>query len=161
MKNQGRGSRVVRTFSAVLLSAIIATALVGTAGADSASVRVQGTLRSEAVTGPDCSSPVGVCFAGTFKGALRGTGDFAATSVTPTSTPDVVLISGDLTIHDRDGDLSCSEQALLNTATGEFVFVCEITSGTGKWVGASGSFQASGTIEGTVGTGRYEGKITK
>ena len=133
------------------------------AGADPQSLPVDGSIKSHSIIGPACTSPAGRCFVATFKGTLQGSAEFVANSVTPTSQPGMMLINGNFLIHDNHGDLACIEDSLLNTApesNGEFVFLCEITGGTGKWAGASGYLQATGRLEATEGTAHYIGEIT-
>lgn len=146
-----------------VLAALAATALVaGRAGADPASLPLHGRLQAHSVTGSDCLSPVGTCFAGTFQGSLRGPGAFTGSAVSGTSTPNVVLLSGELVIHDNAGDVYCSEEAVLDTTPGSdgaFAFLCVITGGTGKWAGASGYLQSTGTFVAPEGGGTYTGRI--
>ncbi|WP_443201869.1 hypothetical protein [Saccharopolyspora sp. 5N708] len=132
-------------------------------GEDPKSVQAHGSITSQTITGPACTSPVGRCFVATFKGTLQGSAEFVGNSITQTSQPGMMLINGNFVIHDKHGDMACLEDSLLNTAPGsdgEFVFLCEITGGTGKWAGASGYLQATGNLKGMNGAADYIGKMS-
>lgn len=147
------------SFAAVLLGAGV---VADQAEAGSRTLPVHGTITSQTVTGPACTSPIGRCFVATFRGTLQGSAEFVGNSITETSQPGMVLINGDFLIRDRHGDVRCVEDSLLNTAPGsdgEFVFVCEIFGGTGKWADASGYLQATGNLRGEKGAARYLGKV--
>jgi hypothetical protein len=66
---------------AVLLPLVLAAS-----GADAAAAckKVSGKLTLTPVTGPACTSAVGVCAAVTFRGDLAGSGSFTGTSLVPT-----------------------------------------------------------------------------
>ncbi|GAA2806131.1 hypothetical protein GCM10010470_46740 [Saccharopolyspora taberi] len=127
------------------------------------SLQAHGSIRSQTITGPACTSPVGRCFVATFEGTIQGSAEFVGNSITPTSQPGMMLINGNFSIHDKHGDIACVEDSLLNTAPGgdgEFVFLCEITGGTGKWDGSSGYLQATGNLRGMQGAAQYIGKLS-
>ena len=87
-------------------------------------------------------------------------------SITPTAQPDIALVDASVTIHTRDGDLHFEhEQILYNinpTGRGEFAWILEITSGTGRYAGATGYIQGAGNAPPATGlsTSRYIGEIT-
>jgi hypothetical protein len=163
--------RRVRPILYVSLTAVLAVVLgmsvvADQTGAGPQSLQAQGSITSQTITGPACKSPVGRCFVATFEGTLQGSAEFVANSVKQTSQPGMILINGNFVIHDKPGDITCNEDSLLNTAPGsdgeldgEFVFLCEITGGTGKWAGASGYLQATGNLKGMEGTARYIGTM--
>jgi len=113
-----------------------------------------------------CAAPTGQCFAGAFHGSLHGTTKGSLLSVTPTQQPDVVLIDASFTIHAPHGDLNVAhEQIVYNTAPssdGEFSILGEVTSGTGRYAGATGYVMGVGTrpLSTGVATGSYVGEIT-
>lgn len=147
------------SFTAALLGAGV---VADQAVAGSRTLPVQGTITSQTITGPACTSPIGRCFVATFRGTLQGSAEFVGNSIAETSQPGMMLINGDFLIRDRRGDMTCVEDSLLNTAPGsdgEFVFVCEISGGTGKWADASGYLQATGNLKGEKGSARYLGKV--
>jgi hypothetical protein len=155
---------------------LIATALAATATAtlavtiaiadpDSRHKDVAGTFTATPASGgPDCPSPVDLCASGTFRGAIRGPATAVARSVTPTSEPGVIVAVVDLVIHDRRGDLRCTEIIVVNTTPGsdsEEGWICEIKGGTGRWAKASGHIEAYGSAPpGQEASGRYAGRLT-
>lgn len=155
---------------------LVATALAATAMAmlavtiasaqpDSGQMDVAGTFTATpAFGGPDCPSVVDLCATGTFRGAIHGPATAVATSVTPTSEPGVVVAVVDLVIHDRKGDLRCTEIIVVNTTPGsdsEEGWICEIKGGTGRWAKASGHIEAYGSAPpGQDASGRYAGRLT-
>jgi hypothetical protein len=46
---------------------------------------LSGKFTLASVTGPECTSPVGICAAGTFSGGLKGTSLFVGSSLTATA----------------------------------------------------------------------------
>jgi hypothetical protein len=155
----------LRTCIAVIVTAAAAAGgLASQATAAPQTVKVKGTFKNPLVTGPGCDSPVGLCFEGRFHGSLNGPDEGVVNSLTPTQTPDVSQGQADLTIHDKRGDLTCSEEFVLNTSPtgdGQFAFLCEITGGTGRYAGASGYLQGAGITPPATATstGAYVGVI--
>ena len=90
---------------------------------------VNGHFTERALSGPTCTSPVGVCTEGTYSGALGG--NFVTVVSTFTPTPDtpitsVFLFTADSTIHarvrGREGDLFIENAgAFHTTGAGEIV----------------------------------------
>ena len=146
----------------LLLTAVMVAALtVAPAYADSNTKTVKGKFEEQAFT-EGCTSPVGLCAAGRFTGAIHGPFEIVVTNATPTSDPNVLLLETMSVLHTKKGDLFLSGLTLLNTATGEFSSVDTITGGTGKYAGATGTLQSTGTFssETGVGVGEYEAVIT-
>jgi hypothetical protein len=143
--------------------------LTGTGADAQAKCRpVVGHFDLHPVTGPACTSPVGVCANGTLSGVLRGDYTSAFSSIIPTAdtpTTGVVLFTADTTAHVRlgglSGDLTFQESgASHTTGGGEFVELYSITSGTGALAGASGTVYASGTYDpASGGEADYHGNI--
>ena len=145
-----------------LIVALTAALTSGEAAADC--TKVGGKFFLQPVSGPACSSPVGVCAALEYAGDLKGTSDFIGSSLTATvDTPatGVILLTGDNVIHTRDGDLFTKDAVVLET-TGEEAFaeVDVAVGGTGAWAGATGTITATGTFDPVAGgAGRYEGEL--
>ncbi|HEU0202675.1 MAG TPA: hypothetical protein VFR86_19865, partial [Burkholderiaceae bacterium] len=62
---------------------------------------VRGTLEETAVTGPGCTSPVGLCTVARMFGSLKGEARFTATDIissADTPTTGVVFVIGDSTV---------------------------------------------------------------
>jgi hypothetical protein len=154
------------------LFAIVATvAVVGAVVASQATAnpgalkKVKGMFETRTFTGPRCAAPTGQCFEGTFRGSIRGTVDGSLTSVTATRQPGVVLIDVSSTIHTPRGDLTSDHQQIVSntspSGSGEFSVLSEISSGTGRYAGATGYLHGVGTMSPSGhSTGTYVGEIT-
>ena len=80
-----------------------------------------------------------------------------------TPTPGVVVGVADLVIHDRRGDLRCTETFVVNAtpgSDGEEGLICQFTGGTRHWAGVTGHIEAHGSAPGGAGSGRYAGELT-
>jgi hypothetical protein len=148
------------TIAATSVSAI---AIAGGDGGKGRSLH-GGFTSGAAYGGPDCPSPIDLCADATFTGSLRGPATAVATSLTPTAEPGVVVGVADIVIHDRRGDVRCTESFVLNTTPGgdsEEGWICRITGGTGRYANASGHIEAFGSARGggDVG-GTYGGRLT-
>lgn len=158
-KARARGTALLAGALLVLISLL---SMGGQAGAASGSVK--GRFESQAVTGAGCTSPVGLCTAGTLTGGIKGTFEFTATSLiqsVDTPTTGVVLYTGDIAIHTKDGDLSCKDAgAFRTTGAGEVSSVCTIIGGTDGLAGTSGVIQFVGTFTTAFGgAGDYRGTL--
>jgi hypothetical protein len=124
-----------------------------------------GTFNTPTFSGPSCPSPVGLCFAGTVRGTLNGRAEAVANSLTPTAQAGLSLADASIVFHDLRGDLSCSHQQVIfnlsPASDGEFSLVCEITSGTGRYTGATGYLYGTGNAPPGTGqaSGTYAGKV--
>lgn len=161
----GRTTRIWLAVTVTATAVAMLAATIATAGSDGGRMDVQGRFTSTpAFGGPECPSPVDLCATGTFRGTIRGPATAVATSVTPTSQPGIVVAVVDLVIHDRKGDLRCTEVIVVNTTPGsdsEEGWICQIKGGTGRWVGASGHIEAFGSAPpGQDASGRYAGRVT-
>jgi hypothetical protein len=141
-------------------------ALVVVSGAASAAPecrQVKGKFTLAPFAAPACTSAVGLCANGTYKGGLKGTSVFIGSSITPTAdTPatSVVLLTGDNRIETKHGTLMTKDAIVLHTTgAGEFAEVDTIVGGTGEWAGANGQIIASGTFTAAGGEGEYSGEI--
>jgi hypothetical protein len=129
---------------------------------------VRGVMEETQVTGPACSSPVGLCTVALFHGQLKGQARFVATGITPSAdTPatGVVFVIGDTSVVDarlghRRGTLSIKNAAAYRTVgDGDLSDSQVIVGGTGDFAGASGSLRISGTFLAGAGTASYEGSV--
>jgi hypothetical protein len=161
-----KATNVARAFalSAVIAGAVAAIlVVVGAAGALSDSI--SGNFSSQQVSGPSCTSPVGLCTQGALTGGLKSTFTFTATSLTATAdtpTTGVLQYTGDIAIQAKGGNLVCKDSgAFQTTGMGAVSSVCVIVSGTGSFAGASGVIQFVGTFTAASGgQGDYHGAIT-
>lgn len=139
--------------------------LVGPGAAAGTACRaVQGTYVEHLVTGPDCGSPVGLCIAGTYRGAVRGPFDTTVTSLTSTRTGQVQLFTSASTVTasvaGRSGTLLINNAGAFSNADGLIVDLQTIVRGTGELDGASGSLRAGGTFTAADGgSSRWTGVI--
>ncbi|MBI5495395.1 MAG: hypothetical protein HY904_10255 [Deltaproteobacteria bacterium] len=155
----------------VLAAGVAAAALVSSgAGAEAHGKchAVEGHFDLIPVGGPECTSPIGVCGRGTFRGGIRG--DYFSLLQTITFTDEtpitgVVLITGDTVLGaragERRGDLFFKDSGAFHTAgDGEFAEIFTITGGTEDFAGASGSLLTTGTYDFAAGgVGEYHGRV--
>lgn len=162
---QGRGKLGSRVAAFALAALAL---LVGSSAAQAQPQcrRVHGHYEEHIVSGPECTSTVGLCVAGTYKGRIHGTFFGAVNSLAPTDVGEVLLFTTDSTIHasfdGKEGDLIIKNAGAFQTAgTGHIVDLQYIVGGTGELSGASGVIRATGTFDSATGTGEsdYEGEI--
>src|SRR5262245_46045678 len=104
------------------------------AGLDSDGDLFRGHISAHLVTGPECTSPVGMCTKGRISGDIRGTFVFTVTTLTPTAdTPvtGVVNYTGDVLIHTRRGDIFVKDSGGINNAPGSTGDVGSVSTITG------------------------------
>ena len=146
-----------------IVPAILLVLLATQALAASSCKKVSGKFTFQTFSGPDCTSPNGVCARGNWNGDLAGTSTFTGTSLVQTvdtPTTGVVLLTGDTLLTTRDGTvLTKAAIALSTTGNGEFAGVDTLVSGSGAWAGNTGRFSATGTLVNGVGTGTYSGEF--
>jgi hypothetical protein len=143
---------------------LLAVALVSGSTAEAASCKTaRGKLTLNTVTGPECTSPVGLCTSTVLTGGLSGHVFTTATSITPTAdtpTTSVVLVTADAVITTDKGTLSLKEAVVLQTSgPGEFSGLHTVVAGTGEWAGATGVFRVDGTFDGSTAVGEYVAEI--
>jgi hypothetical protein len=147
---------------AILAAVAVATLVVFSGAAHGVAARekpskarcqtVSGHITDQPLAGAECASPLGQCSAGRFYGALKGEFVASATSFTPTgdtATTGVISFTADLVLHTKDGDIFLKDAGTFNTTPGgrgEHATVTTITSGTGRWAGASGRLLETGTF---------------
>src|SRR5262245_59592036 len=97
-----------------------------------------------------CTSPIGFCAGGTFKGnhGFRGTSFFCAISFDPILS-DVLgrlVVPGVSTYTTDDGTLTISDVSVFDTPRGTFAGIGRVTSGTGRFAGATGDIFTTGHV---------------
>lgn len=157
-----------RIATAILLAVSLAAAALFSAPAGKAAAakckNVRGHVTSQTVT-ENCNSPISLCAAGQFYGAIRGEFFLVGTSLTPTQdTPvtGVYIFTGDNVIKTREGEIYTKDAGALNLtpgSTGDDISIVTITGGTGKYEGATGRLRASGTFSDAGGEFSYEGEV--
>jgi hypothetical protein len=140
--------------STLLTLASTAGPMVQDASADGRCHRIDDDagLQSTATT-DGCTSPVGLCTAGTFKGdhLLRGTTSFVADGLAPAAGMPAVeagttlSYSGLLTITTHRGTLTTRDTGIFDTAAGLFASRDIVVGGTGIFAGATGHIFFHGT----------------
>ena len=129
---------------------------------------VSGSLEETQVTGPACTSPVGLCTVARMLGELKGKADFSATAIlTSADTPatGVVFVTGDTTVLDarlggKHGTLAIKNAAAFRTiGDGDLSDTQVIMGGTGDFAGASGSLRITGTFVDGSGSAVFEGIV--
>jgi hypothetical protein len=106
-----------------------------------------------AVTTDGCTSPVGLCTAGVFKGdpLLRGTTALVADGLVPAAgmpfveAATTLSYSALLTITTRNGTLTTRDTGIFDTAAGLFASRDIVVGGTGIFAGATGHIFYTGT----------------
>ena len=114
-----------------------------------------------------CTSPVGLCTAGTIgSGLLAGTTRFTVLTLAPGPSPYDLLYTGELVITTRSGSVTVRDYGVFNQSTGQYFELQQIVSGTGRFKTATGWLTSSGlgsttgfsgTLTGTVCPGRGDG----
>src|SRR5262245_48308507 len=141
---------------------------MGTSATAAECKSVRGALEETQVTGPGCTSPVGLCTVGQMFGQLKGQLRFIATALTPsvdTPTTSVIFVIGDTAMTDarlgnRRGTLTIKNAAAFRTVgDGDLSDTQVIIGGTSDFAGASGSLRVSGTLVAGSGTSTFEGTV--
>jgi hypothetical protein len=120
------------------------------------SVTADAHLRVKTFTGGFTSSQVEcdtLCTGGPLTGGLAGSLSWRMDTMEATSDPDVVKLVGVDTVTTATGTLSGPDYTLWNLATGDFVDVAVITSGTGAFTGAHGTLVIQGGFDPAAGQG--------
>lgn len=156
-----------RVGAALAVSMVLLSVGQQSAEADPRCRSVRGSFDLIPVSAP-CTSPVGVCGKGTFRGVLRG--PYTSELLTLTSTAEtpqtgVVLITGDTTMQARlgfrSGDLRFKDSGAFKTiGDGEFSELFSIVGGTCDFQGATGTLIVTGTFDfAGGGEGEYSGTV--
>jgi hypothetical protein len=174
MKTQAAAGMRFHQVPGILVQLISALVFIGSlsAGAVAASAAgcklVRGHLEETLVTGPACSSPVGLCTIARMFGAVQGEAQFTASAIIPsadTPTTSVVFVIGDTVIVDAKvaghrGTLIVKNAAAFRaTGTGDLADAQTVIGGTEDLAGATGSLRISGDFVETAGSSTYEGVI--
>jgi len=119
---------------------------------------VNGHLKEQQVPCPS------LCTTGRMNGGIRGTYNFALTTLLPVdpAIPTVVHFSGTTTITTREGDLNLIDAGGFDTASpGHFANLLTIVGGTGGLSGASGHLFLFGNFDPATETGAsdYRGEV--
>lgn len=113
-------------------------------------------LRVKTYTGGFTSSQTEcdtLCTGGPLTGGLAGTLAWRMDSMEATSNPDVVKLTGVDTITTANGTLTIPDITYWNLATGDFIDLGVVTSGTGAFAGAHGTLIIQGGFDPAAGQG--------
>ncbi|MET0594349.1 MAG: hypothetical protein ABW133_16725 [Polyangiaceae bacterium] len=128
--------------------AIAAMALGGTTKSADAHIEFEmGSLTSHQVP---CAT---LCTTGTFTGGLAGTMDWTMIEMHATPNPDVVVLTGVLTVTTATGTMSGPDVTLWNLATGQFIDNTKLNSGSGAFAGVKGDLLIIGAFDLAGGEG--------
>lgn len=162
--------RIVHRFRrvpVVLAGALPLVLVASSSHADAVCRSVRGHY-TEHATSNGCTSPVGLCIAGQYEGAVRGPFAGQATSIVPTAgtgATAVLLFTSDshidATVHGRRGTLVIKNAGGFRAAgAGSIVDLQTIVGGTGDLAGATGELRAHGVFSAvTGGESDYEGVV--
>jgi hypothetical protein len=97
-----------------------------------------------------CTSPVGFCARGTFRGnhGFRGVSAFSATAFDPipNDPPGRLAVPGESTYTTADGRITVSDVSAFDAQRGTFAGVGRIVGGTGRFAGATGNVFTYGHV---------------
>ncbi|HKY35390.1 MAG TPA: hypothetical protein VJN18_05585 [Polyangiaceae bacterium] len=94
-----------------------------------------------------------LCTGGPLTGGLAGTLSWHMDLMEPTDDPNVVKLTGVNTITTASGSFQGTDYILWNLATGDFVDVTVVSSGTGAFAGAKGTLVIQGFFDPAAGQG--------
>jgi hypothetical protein len=142
MKNQNTRSRLFAMFLLVVMSA--PAALAGS------HCKTFFAEQSDRLVTEGCTSPIGFCAGGTFRGnrGFRGNSFFSALSFDPilSDTLGRLVVPGISTYTTDDGVLTISDVSVFDTPRGTFAGIGRITTGTGRFSGATGDVFTTGHV---------------
>jgi hypothetical protein len=97
-----------------------------------------------------CTSPVGFCARGTFKGnhGFQGTSAFSALAFDPIPNDPLgrLAVPGTSTYTTRDGQITVSDVSAFDVSGGTFAGVGRIVEGAGEFAGATGDVFTYGHV---------------
>jgi hypothetical protein len=106
--------------------------------------------QNDRLTAEGCTSPIGFCASGTFKGnhGFRGNFFFSALNFDPIVSDPLgrLVVPGLSTYTTDDGKLTISDVSVFDTVRGTFAGVGRITEGTGRFNGATGDVFTTGRV---------------
>jgi hypothetical protein len=119
------------------------------AAADDDCTVITGT-QEDALVAAGCTSPVGFCARGTFKGnhGFRGISAFSATAFDPIPNDPLgrLAVPGESTYTTREGRITVSDVSAFDVQRGTFAGVGRIVGGTGPFAGATGDVFTYGHV---------------
>ncbi len=144
--------------SGAVTASLVLLAFFATGVAEASECKnINADITSTFANGPGCTSPVGICTTGNMaSGLLRGTTSFTALALATAPAQSTLAYAGSLSISTDQGTVTISDVGVLDQINLVFSEVDRITSGTGRFSGATGVLFISGN---QTATG-FEGKVT-
>jgi len=106
--------------------------------------------QQDALYSDGCTSPVGFCAQGTFKGnhGFQGASAFSALAFDPIPSDPLgrLAVPGESTYTTNDGQITVSDASVFDVARGTFAGVGRIVDGTDKYAGATGDVFTYGHV---------------
>ena len=169
MAMTGLAKRRMAVVGMAVMAGVVGTAAnPSSAGAKASCQDVHGRIVAQ-VTTEGCDSAVFLCTTGTISGAgpLNGASFFTALALAPGAglsplvPPSTLSYTGDFVITTKQGTLTLRDVGIADFANALFTELDSITSGTGKFAGASGNWFISGFITGggTGFDGDFDGQL--
>jgi Protein of unknown function (DUF3224) len=159
--------RLLRRSLLLTAGALPLTLIASSSHADVLCRSVRGEYTEHAVS-TGCTSPVGLCLAAEYKGAIHGPSESRVTTLVPTAdtaATAVALFTADshidARVRGRSGTLLIKNAgAFRGAGEGSIVDLQTIVGGTGELAGASGDLRAQGVFTpATGGESDYEGML--
>ncbi len=152
----------MRPVTAVAVCAMAIGVVPGSARADLLSPECQ-VFSAPIVTSffvDGCTSPFGICTAGSIDGGLLGgSTTFAVTDIQPGDSVDQLQYAGELVITTPNGVLTIHDKGVLNQSEATFFEIDQIVSGTGSFENVTGLLFSQGTSNPTGFEGIIAGHI--
>jgi hypothetical protein len=147
------------------VAALLPLVLAASGAQAAACKKVSGTFTLTPVSGPACTSAVGICASGVYKGGIKATAAFTGSSLlqtVDTPTTSAIVLTGDNQFSISGGGTLSTKDAIVlrTTGAGEFAEVDTVVGGTGPLAGTTGVLRAQGTFNATTGgSGEYVGEL--
>lgn len=110
----------------------------------------------------NCSSPVGLCTAGSIRGdgLLQGTVFNVTNAIGPSATPNVSALDTTQIITTRHGTLTLHGSGVLDPVNGTVLFVEQTPTGTGIFAGVTGRLYVNAVLtSATSAEGEIRGEL--
>jgi|ERR1700752_24181 len=122
-------------------------------------------VQNDSLITEGCTSPIGFCAGGTFRGnhGFSGNFFFSALSFDPIVSDPLgrLVVPGISTYTTDDGVITISDVSVFDTPRGIFAGVGRVTGGTGRFSGATGNVFTTGktSVDGQSFTTEFTGEI--
>jgi hypothetical protein len=142
--------------------AVLSIAWLASSSAQAQECKEIDTLISTSYFLSGCTSPYGLCTAGTVAGGpLAGTTRFVVLTLGPGASPADLVYTGELVITTKHGSVTVHDSGVFNQVTGKYFELQQIISGTKKFEHATGALTSSGIGTTTGFSGRLTGEVCR